>query len=575
MKHRRSFKSTADFDFNNMELDGIEPVSESELSGMTLLDKLEHLLDATKNCKLKEEFFQLHANLIQSAANELMLTPSQTVLLCPYINNQNAAINDSDLQRYFGCNPITLMRHNEDLKTLLRRRYVETCNNYNKCLSDKAQRALCENHGLPVIKISGLTPTEFMKQFGKLLVEYGKRNQIDQEEFFIEANELIAANPQLKMIAAVNDLPINNEERIVLLIFCKALVIDGDLGLPLGHFDNYVDDFHNFTEAMFKKSHPFITENLLSPSVVGDLFSRDFYSLTNKARKLLLSEYVIPHREYEPNSFEHAQLIRNKAIKPKTLYYCAEDQGQIDTLKGLLEDKQLKAIRKRLEAANLRKGFNCLFYGLPGTGKTETALQLACTTQRDIMQVDISAMRDKWYGETEKIVRGIFEDYAELVKRSKRIPILLINEADALLSIRTNIGGNNPTIEKTENAIQNILLESMENLDGILIATTNLTCNLDSAFERRFLYKVEFHQPSTEAKMNIWKSFLPSLSEKNAFSLANSFDFSGGQIENIARKVMVNQLLYGTASDLDHIQELCTQETLSGNPQRKRTIGFH
>ena len=258
---------------------------------------------------------------------------------------------------------------------------------------------------------------------------------------------------------------------------------------------------------------------------------------------------------------------------PKTLYYSAEDQGQIDTLKGLLEDKQLKAIRKRLESANMRKGFNCLFYGLPGTGKTETTLQLARLTGRDIMQVDISSIRDKWYGETEKIVRGIFDSYAKLVKRSKCIPILLINEADALLSVRTGIG-NNPSIDKTENAIQNILLEAMENIDGIMIATTNLTCNLDSAFDRRFLYKVEFHQPSIEAKTNIWKNFLPDLNLADAQRLALSFDFSGGQIENIARKVMVDHLLFGSKPDLDRITELCSNEIISGRGIDRKPIGF-
>ena len=60
-------------------------------------------------------------------------------------------------------------------------------------------------------------------------------------------------------------------------------------------------------------------------------------------------------------------------IKPKVMFYCKEDQGQIDTLQHLLEDEQLQAIRERLEKANMRKGFNCLFYGTPGTGKTETA----------------------------------------------------------------------------------------------------------------------------------------------------------------------------------------------------------
>ena len=139
--------------------------------------------------------------------------------------------------------------------------------------------------------------------------------------------------------------------------------------------------------------------------------------------------------------------------------------------------------------------------------------------------------------------------------------------------MRTGIG-NNPSIDKTENAIQNILLEAMENLDGIMIATTNLTCNLDSAFDRRFLYKIEFHQPSIEAKTNIWKTFLPELTVSDATTLARSFDFSGGQIENIARKALVDHLLFGRTPNLDCIIELCSNERISGRSLDRKPIGF-
>ena len=56
------------------------------------------------------------------------------------------------------------------------------------------------------------------------------------------------------------------------------------------------------------------------------------------------------------------------------------------------------------------------------------------------------------------------------------------------------------SIEKMDNAMQNIILQEIEDLEGILIATTNLTSNLDSAFERRFLFKIEFHKPATDVK---------------------------------------------------------------------------
>lgn len=568
-----------DFDGDTQEKNTQEmPLNKTQLKSMTLLDKLEHLIELTKSCGLDNTFFKSHKLLIESVANELVITPVQTVLLCPFISMPGRSLDDSDLQHYFQCTSITIMRHWDELTGLRRRRYIRNSGGFNRgnmCLTEKARLALCKNQPLLVINITGLSAADFMSHFRSLVVDNEKNREMDAEELLQETMELIRANQHLEIAQAINNLQVDDEAKMVILTYCKALVKDKQDGIPLNYFDDLIEDYYEFKEAILNGKHPFITEGLLEHRKVDDFFSRDVFALTDKARKLLLKEYDVPKREIvaeTPNS----DVIRSKDIKPKPMYYCDEDEGQINTLFGLLEDKKLTSIRKRLEKANLRKGFNCLFYGAPGTGKTETALQLARATGRDIMQVDISSIRDKWYGETEKIVKSIFENYAQLVKRSPKIPILLINEADAILSVRTSIGGSNPSIDKTENAIQNILLEAMENIDGIMIATTNLTCNLDSAFDRRFLYKVEFHQPSVEAKTHIWKVFLPDLNTADARWLARSFDFSGGQIENIARKVMVDHLLFGDTPDLARIEEICIKEQISGRTGgNRRPIGFN
>ena len=76
-----------------------------------------------------------------------------------------------------------------------------------------------------------------------------------------------------------------------------------------------------------------------------------------------------------------------------------------------------------------------------------------------------------WYGESEKIIKGIFTRYRQTCKRAAMKPILLFNEADAIFSKRRDMDGGR-SIDQTENTIQNIILEEMERLDGILIATT-------------------------------------------------------------------------------------------------------
>ena len=560
----------------------VTPVNKTMLKSMTLLDKLERLIELAQGCKLEDKFFKRHKSLIESVAADLEVTPEEAVMLCPFISDSESTLNTREITDYFSCSPITTMRKTENLKTLLRRRYLRRRSSFHGGspayqLSEKAKAAFCSNKSLPIVNTVNLSADEFMKQFTRLVREAGHSSQIDGEELYYETMELLENNPQLSITRNIINLRVYHPDKVYLLYFCKRLVVDHQTRVPLGQLEFLsIDDLEDeFPMMMENGLHPFIKEGLLTPAGQDGLLSANVFQLTDKARKLFLSEYNLPAAVDEVDEDEHSDILSCNDIKPKALFYSAEDQGQIDTLQHLLEDEQLQAIRERLEKANLRKGFNCLFYGTPGTGKTETALQLARMTGRDIMQVDISSIRDKWYGETEKIVKSIFESYAQRVKKSKRIPILLINEADAVLSVRTSVGGNNPTLEKTENAIQNILLQAMEDIDGIMIATTNLTCNLDSAFDRRFLYKVEFHQPSVEAKTHIWQSFIPDLAEADANVLARSYDFSGGQIENIARKVMVDHLLFGGTPDLNHIEELCSKEQIAGrNTNNRRPVGF-
>lgn len=126
-----------------------------------------------------------------------------------------------------------------------------------------------------------------------------------------------------------------------------------------------------------------------------------------------------------------------------------------------------------------------------------------------------------------------------------------------------------------ENSIQNIILQEMETLDGIMIATTNLTQNLDTAFERRFLYKINFEKPDASVREQLWLSMMPTLSKTDAATLASSFDFSGGQIENISRKATINSILHGEeANDMNQLTSYCNAERLNTNGTNRR-VGFY
>ena len=277
---------------------------------------------------------------------------------------------------------------------------------------------------------------------------------------------------------------------------------------------------------------------------------------------------------YDDNTRQDCNLILKSytEIQEKPLFFNPSEQQQIRHLTNLLSPKKFSSIQRRFQAQNIQKGFASLFYGGPGTGKTETVYQIARQTGRDVMLVDIASLRTSFVGESLKNMRNVFNTYRVLCDISDVTPILFFNEADGVFNKRTT--NTERYCDKEENAMQNIILQEMEDFDGILIATTNLACNLDEAFERRFLYKIEFNKPETEVKAKIWSSMLKKLSKKDALHLATHYDFSGGQIENIARKRTIDYILSGRYASLDEIETYCRSEAFDCKTEHHHIAGF-
>jgi SpoVK/Ycf46/Vps4 family AAA+-type ATPase len=284
------------------------------------------------------------------------------------------------------------------------------------------------------------------------------------------------------------------------------------------------------------------------------------------AKNELLPEFT-EKRNYQKD------LILFEKIKPKKMFYNARESEAIKKLNSLLLDENYRKIQDRLDGKSMRKGFACLFSGGPGTGKTETAWQIARETKRNIMMVDISNTKSCWFGESEKKIKEIFDTYRTAVDNCEIAPILLLNEADAVIGKRKEFNSSSRAIDQTENTIQNIILQEIENLSGILIATTNLSQNMDNAFERRFLYKITFDKPSMESRKGIWNALMPDLLEDNAVELSRKFELSGGQIENIARKVEVDAIINGDGTSMDTLTRHCKDEIQNSLNVAKR-IGF-
>ena len=327
---------------------------------------------------------------------------------------------------------------------------------------------------------------------------------------------------------------------------------------------------YSVATKMMEEKHELFQKGLIEFAKKGNL-SEATITLSDKGRKLVLGEKAFLFED----SINDKNLIKTDNIKEKKLFYSPENQKEIDRLKAALQEEKLKGIQQRLKDDGLPVGVAVLLYGAPGTGKTESVLQIAKGTGRSIIHVDISEAKSAWFGESEKRIKKIFTSYrnsCELAERKGELmPILLFNEADALISKRKNDTSGN--CAQTENAIQNIILEELENLKGIFIATTNLASNMDSAFERRFLFKIKFENPSTEAKTSIWMNKLSWLDKESATEFAKEYDFSGGQIDNIVRKIAMNEVITGERPAITDIHNMCKCEKID-NPDGSRRMGF-
>ncbi len=364
---------------------------------------------------------------------------------------------------------------------------------------------------------------------------------------------------------------VNFENRFILYDIANDLLKGGESNLNTTLSDLYDGgERYRVATAMMEEKHELFKNGLVEFSRKGNL-SDATITLSDKGRKLLLGDKAFLFED----SINDKNLIKVDSIKEKRLFYSEDNQKEINRLKNALQEEKLKEIQQRLKDDGLPVGVAVLLYGAPGTGKTESVMQIAKETGRSIVHVDISEAKSAWFGESEKRIKKIFTSYRNACeiceKKDEKMPILLFNEADALISKRKKDTSGN--CAQTENAIQNIILEELESLKGIFIATTNLASNMDSAFERRFLFKIKFEDPSTEAMTSIWMNKLSWLDEKSATEFARDYDFSGGQIDNIVRKIAMNEVITGERPALSDIHHMCKCEKIE-NSECGRHIGF-
>ena len=533
---------------------------------------MEEVIDLAKKHSLEPEFHEKADTSLNYISDNLGLTKDEAMLLAFFFEqssrNRIWISSIADMINVSNIRIISMMNIADDL---IKKGYLTGKDNGKdeKYYSVPINVVNSIRQNLPVtpVKMSGLTVEEFYDRLSEVFDE----EDLSHWERAEELKNLVKGNMHLPYCKTVESYDLYPIEYLLLNVFANRLVNEDDDIIGTHNWEDYFGSrifVRRILKSLKDGSNKLIKKGVFEPVNDEGVRDPDYYRLSRTAKEALFPDVEIT----SSTDANDKRLKSHASFAPKQLFYAPHIQSQIDRLAELLQPEQFTHVTDRLSENGMRKGFACLFYGSPGTGKTETVNQLARMTGRDVLMVDVSQIKSCWVGESEKNIKATFNRYHKYVKERKVAPILLFNEADAVLGIRQE--GAQKAVDKMENSIQNIILQEMETLEGIMIATTNLTCNLDKAFERRFIYKIEFERPTLEAKRQIWKAMIPSLSDDFAMSLAKEYDLSGGQIENVARKRTVELILSGNEPSEEQMREYCACEVMGSRQERRTRIGF-
>ena len=492
---------------------------------------------------------------------------------------RNEDTNREELMQQFG-KDITAMADLENIvqnlgekRLILLKGVNRRFRNHFKALAaaPKALMAMSEGNAdfLEIRKMNDF-PAVIM-EINDLIIQRMAEN-ISTETLTQDVQKLLEINkhlPEVQWILSRKDL--SDLHRLILLNVCVEH-LNGEEEVELEKMIREVTDSHHLRlqckqelrdekSPLFANNYILYTEAIFGPTSCVQLSESALEKLFNQTREN-------KQKQFQPRT---GTFLPYESLPEEKLFYNAKEKKQIDSLARVLLQDQYAAITKKMKAQHLKPGFTVLMYGQPGTGKTSTVKTLARKTGRHVFLVDIPKIVSKWVGDSEKNISRIFEEYRKASEKFDKAPILLFNEADAILGTRTRV---DTSVDKMRNTMQNILLQEMEDFEGILVATTNLVGQLDEAFDRRFLYKLEFHKPEESVQLQILQEVFPQIDPKTLARISRDFSLTGGQISNIRKKLLVGEMLE-EIEDLDAaIFERCEEECSLRKGKQNGGIGF-
>jgi hypothetical protein len=343
-------------------------------------------------------------------------------------NYKTTSVDFRDLANHMECNPLQLLcfsnafeslihrgilirkRSNDDFPALSRDQFA-----VNKLITE----AVSKNLPLPELKkIRFETDLELIESCFNLSKKRTDEliNTVELQEEFLT---LIEENKELNIVRKINALGLQTMDCFVMYyMIWKTLSGEEEVNLSdLAEcvFQNPIDRVH-YIQGFISKKNKLVVKNFIEVES-SEYMNYTTLRLTTQVLDMLTEAKII---DFSLRKSKNSILPAD--IMPKSLFYNDSEIKQIEMLKNYLKPSGFKRIQKRLKEKYLPSGLTVLLYGYPGTGKTETVYQLARQTGRSIVKVDISNTKSCWFGESEKKIKRVFDDYRVILKNANMPP---------------------------------------------------------------------------------------------------------------------------------------------------------
>ncbi|CAH2048289.1 unnamed protein product [Thlaspi arvense] len=284
-------------------------------------------------------------------------------------------------------------------------------------------------------------------------------------------------------------------------------------------------------------------------------------SSKNEPEKEAKTEKPAPKAPDVPPDNEFEKRIRPEVIPAEEINVTFADIGALDDIKESLQELVMLPLRRPdlFTGGLLKPCRGILLFGPPGTGKTMLAKAIAREAGASFINVSMSTITSKWFGEDEKNVRALF------TLASKVSPtIIFVDEVDSMLGQRTRVGEHE--------AMRKIKNEFMSHWDGLMtkpgerilvLAATNRPFDLDEAIIRRFERRIMVDLPGVENREKILRTLLAkekvdeNLDYKELAMMTDGY--TGSDLKNLC-----------TTAAYRPVRELIQQERIKDTEKKKQ-----